>query len=899
MLESGFLVRFFTSGWQLPQGVPPVNAKKYATREFIRRHPPCNPAVCRPPAPAASPRRGRKNRPECPVTTEPKERTIQGLPGQRENTTKADFYDMARPKELTWKRLRAVCNPETIPYADTNAAPEPSGPLSFQPRALSAMRLGLAVGGGEYNIFVAGSLNLGRTYFVRTFLEPLAAKAPTPPDILYLYNFEDPDKPVTVQLPAGKGRAFKNALSKAMQEIRKEIPARFEHDTHLKKHEALIKEYQIQRENLFDNMEKIATDKCFNLDMDDQGALLLTPLLDGKPVSQEDFESLDPDTRKSLKTLGDELLGRMTGHLRELHRREDDFKREEMNLYRQTAERVLGTKLAPLKKRFAARTRLPAYFKAMAEDILDNIDLFMPRESVPGPPPHPGDHSPLEDLFARYEANLFVDNSRLSGAPIVVEDHPTHFNLLGCIERESEMGAVFTGYSLIKAGALHKANHGFLILNVEDVLANPHSWEGLLRALRTGKAKIEDPGEPDQVRAKTIEPEPMDLRVKVILTGSDEMYETLLYGDDRFAKFFKLTAHLQDTCPRNAANVRRYIQILAKIVREAGLLPLEREALAGLVEISSRLAEDQKKLTLHFPLIRERMIEASAHARMRGKKIVDREALRASIDDRIFRSNLFEAEFMSDYDREIIKVATGGQAVGRANGLSVSLFGDYEVGLPHQISCTIGVGHGGILDLEREAQLGGPIHTKGMMIIKGYLLGLFARDKPIVLTGNLAFEQSYAGIEGDSASGAELAALLSALADVPINLAYAFTGAVSQSGTVMAVGGVSRKIEGFFEVCRRRGLSGKQGVILPCDNVSNLMLREEVVDAVRQGKFHIFPVKTIDQAMEILTGMRTGTRGANGSFPAGTLYKLIDARLAAMAELARKSGMNGYGNGRN
>lgn len=332
--------------------------------------------------------------------------------------------------------------------------------------------------------------------------------------------------------------------------------------------------------------------------------------------------------------------------------------------------------------------------------------------------------------------------------------------------------------------------------------------------------------------------------------------------------------------------MKRFVRVLGKIIHDSDLLPFDRDSLARVVDYASRLAEDQKKLSLRIPLVKEMMVEASALAKLDGKESVDLPALEEAISMKDFRSNLYEDEYMNEYDREVIKVETSGEGIGRANGLSVTLFGNYEFGLPHQISCTIGVGHGGILDLEREARMGGPIHTKGMMIIKNYLVGLFAQDKPIVLTGSLCFEQSYAGIEGDSASGAELAALLSGISGVPIKFDYAFTGAVSQSGTIMAVGGVSRKIEGFFEVCRRRGFNEKQGVLIPADNVVNLMLKNEVVQAVKNGEFHIYPVRTIEEAIYILTEMEAGVRGKDGKFPEGTLYRKADDRLAELARLA-------------
>ena len=793
--------------------------------------------------------------------------------------------DSPKAKSLPATRLRAVLDPSRVAYADSDAIPDRNVYPRFQPRAIQALSLALEIKGNEHNVYVSGEPNMGRTYFVRSFLKPAAAKSETPRDWLYLYNFEDSDRPIAVSLPAGTGRKLKQAQQKAMTLIRQEIPGRFEKDAFQKKHERMLKKYNAKREELFSRMDETAEKENFSLSLDDEGVLTLSPIMDGEVVSDKDFDKLKPAMRKQLKAKGEELLDSVSVILRQINQNEMDMRDSESDLHRETARAVMAECFTPVSDKFGKFKGLSEYFEALTAEVVDNVDQFMPRDnSLAGlmPDTLPGG----EDFFTRFEVNLFVDNGKTKGAPVVVEDHPTAFNLLGSIEREAEMGALYTDFTLIKAGALHKANGGFLILNIEDLLGNPNSWEGLLRSLRSGQSRIEDPVDPEQVRARTIQPAPIDLSLKVVLIGSDEHYEILLYNDDRFAKFFKLKAHLQHAAPRNAANIRNYLYVLGQIAHECDLLPFTREALARLVDFSSRLVEDQKRLSLYAPLVRERMIEASALARMAGKRKVGVPELTDAVEAKDYRVNLYEEEFMTDYDRQVIKVATHGHAAGMANGLSVTMFGDYEFGLPHQISCTVGVGHGGILDLEREAQLGGPIHTKGMMIIKSCLVRLFAQNKPIVLTGSLCFEQSYAGIEGDSASGAELASLLSALSGAPINLSYAFTGAVSQSGAIMAVGGVNRKIEGFFEVCRRRKLTGRQGVILPADNVVNLMLKDEVVQAVEQGKFHIFPVKTIEEAMLILTGMRCGTRGKNGKYPTGTLYHLVDRRLAELYKLA-------------
>ena len=794
-------------------------------------------------------------------------------------------------RNLTPTDLRACCDPAALPFADSRDIPDDPGALArTQPRAMAALDLALAIGGREYNVYLAGEPAMGRTHFARAFLDPAAKAGATPPDWLYVHNFDDPDRPKVVSLPAGEGRGFKTALAKAVTDMREEIPARFEREAYLAQKQTLMRGYNADRETMLDEMEERAKTEGYNLLVDDQGAFTLYPLLEGKVVSDEEFERLEPELKKSLKAKGDLLLEEMSSALRKLSKEERGYRDREKDLERDAAGEVCDAALAPFADLRAASPAIDQFLTAMRADILDNIDAFMPQAQPAPPSPH-GDLNLPEDIFYRYEANLFVDNGQLSGAPVVAEDHPTYFNLMGCIERESEMGALYTDFTLIKSGSLHRANGGFLIIRVDDLAANPGAWESLLRALRSGQARVEDPAEGgEHVRTRTIEPEPIPLDLKIVLVGPDEAYEALLYSDERFGKLFKLKAHLQENMARTPDNVGLYLTLAGQAIRQANLLPFDRAALAALVDYASVLAEDQTRLSLKIPFARELMIEADALARRQGAGAVTAAHLALARKAREFRVNLYEEEYLEEYDREMIKVATSGEAVGKANGLSVRMFGDYAFGLPHQISCTVGVGHGGILDLEREAELGGPIHTKGMMILKSYLVSRFAQDKGLVMTGSLCFEQNYAGVEGDSASGAELAALLSALAEAPIRLRYAMTGAVSQSGEIMAVGGVNEKIRGFFAVCRRRGLSGDQGVLLPADNVVNLMLDDEVIEAVAQGRFHIHPVATVEEAMEILTGLPAGVRGPDGTFPEGSLYARVDARLARLAQLAPLGG---------
>lgn len=788
---------------------------------------------------------------------------------------------------LTPKKLAAITSEESLPFATSDDLPIRALPPA-QPRALQALELSLHLKDREHNIFVSGSPGLGRTFFTKRFLTSRAIRQTPPFDWLYLYNFEQPDRPTAISLSAGEGRFFQQTLKKAIQAIRKAIPSHFEQEVYLKKQEKLIQEFNESREDLMSQMEDEAAKKGFNLDVDDQGMMALYPLVEGKVLTPEEFGRLSRETRKDIKFRTNQLMDVVLEAMRQIGKNESELEGKKRSLDAQEAEIVLRDSFAPLKKRYSRYPKVKAYLLALKKDILENLDEFKPKEKSE-PAPGKDFFPPAEDFFQRYQSNLFVDNGLQQGAPIIVEENPTFFNLLGCIERETEWGTLLADFTLLKAGSLHRANGGYLIINAEQLLSNSSAWEGLLRCLRSGHIKLEDPGNSfDQIRTKSLEPEPIPLQIRIMLIGSDEIYELLLDNEERFRKFFKLKAHIQDWAPRNTKGVHHFLASVGEIIRQESLPPFHRSALASLVDYSTWLAQDQEKLSLRFPLVRELMLEASALASMDKGTLIRREHLEKAIHNREFRDNLYEEEFLHEYDRHAIKVPTHGTMVGRAIGLSVSQYGDYMLALPHLISCTIGVGHGGLLDLEREAELGGPIHTKGMMILKSYFLGLFAKDKPLTFTGSLCFEQSYAHVDGDSASGAELAALLSALANIPVKLSLAFTGAVSQSGAIMAVGETSKKIEGFFKVCQRRGLSGDQGVIIPADNVIHLMISPNVINAVRDGAFHIYPVNTIEEAMEILTGVPTGRALKKGGFSPGSLYRAVDDRLAELAYLADK-----------
>lgn len=788
-------------------------------------------------------------------------------------------------------RLHATYDPAKVPWRTSDEIPDSSsknGRDRFQPRAMEALDLALQIAAPGWHVYLSGEANLGRRHMLESYLHPRARQMRTPEDLVYVRNFQDSDVPQLIVIRAGWGKKFRDEVNEAIAAISPQLELRMDGMTYLKQRADLADEFQKNRAALVREMDKKAQEEGFGLELDSEGAVSLSPLKDGKRLNEDAFGQMDSETRLDLRSRGDRLAKSLAPQARLLARAEENLRESERKLDIATMAEVLEALFAPLEKKFhdvGTGDALSIYFKQIREDILKNTGEFVLSDSK-----REDNHS-VAEFLERYAVNLFVDNGSQQGAPVVVEDNPTAANLLGCMERESEMGALVTDVSLIRAGSLQKANGGFLVLHVEDLLQHSDALEGLLRCLRANLARIEDNGECGEggFTAKTLRPEPLPLNVKVILIGTEDIYESLLEHDDRFPKLFRIKAHMTDEAERNAANIRAYFVQMAKIIKAEKLLPFDASALAWLVDLGAHLCEDQKRLSLKFPLIREMMIEANALAQMDSATLVNAPILERAWAARDYRANLVEEAFMDEYDRELIKVCTAGSAVGQINGLSVCWSGGYEFGLPHRISCTVGVGQEGIVDLEREAELGGPIHTKAMMIIKSFLNNLFATRKPLVLSASLYFEQSYAGIEGDSASGAELAALLSALANAPARLDLAFTGAVSHSGQILAVGGVTRKIEGFYKVCSRRGLTGSQGVIIPRDNVDHLMLSPEILKSVEQGKFAIYSVRTMEEALLLLTGLPAGNRHKDGTFTKGSLYDLVDRRLEQLGASAQNA----------
>lgn len=788
-------------------------------------------------------------------------------------------------------RLHASSEKINFPWPTTHHMPERSkkGRDPFQKRAMEALDLALQINKKGYNIYLCGDPSLGRLSILLSYLKPVAAKKNIPDDLLYYRNFSNPDFPGLLTTPGGSGKKFCSLVSAFIENLKNEMEKLLNEDNFSSQFSLLQSRYHANRQILIEKMEKAAANKGFKLEIEENGGLILNPL-DATPDSSSSYGNTQANSFEN-SNLRENLSKELSDLLRKLRSYETSLQEEEKKIHDSAMTQVMNNLMPHLEQKIFKICKSPAiisYLEDLKKDILKNASFFLPTDfsSADVIP-----HSPTtqNDFFKRYNLNLFVDNSAIKGAPIVIEDHPTVLNLFGCMERESDMGTLVPDFTLIRSGSLHRANGGYLIINIQDILRFPAAWDGLLRSLRTNSIKMSEDSEfPESpMRPKGLRPDPVALNLKIILIGDDDLYELLLEQEESFGKLFRIKAHLSEDVERTRQNVQAYLFQLAKIARDENLLPFDQGALAWLVNLGSHLCEDQRRLSLKFPVALEHMTEASALAMNSGKSQVDSQTLELAWNNRAKRENLLEDVCHDDYNRQLIKVKTKGNAVGEVNGLAVTWSGKYEFGLPHRISCAVGVGHDGIIDLEREAELGGPIHTKAVMILKSYLTNVFARKKPLVFTASIHFEQNYSEVEGDSASGAELIALLSALADIPVRLDLAFTGAVSHSGEILAVGGVTHKIEGFFRLCKSRGLTGSQGVIIPTDNIDHLMLSQEIIKSVEEGRFVIYPVRHIEEAVLLLTGLKAGTRRKDNSFTRGSLFDIIDRRLENLGAYAQ------------
>ena len=786
--------------------------------------------------------------------------------------------------ELKPESLRAVVDPDSLGFETTLDVTPLKEKVVGQDRAVHALEFGLGVKDLEYNIFVAGPPRAGKTETIMAYVQELAAKEPTPPDLIYVHNFKDPERPQTLSLPTGKGRGLKADMEELISTLRVHIPEVFESEDYSNRRESLMRSFTQERNAILQGLDAKAGEEGFILNISPTG-LMIFPGKDGKPLSEEELKALNDEDREALRQKSATLHTEMNEVIRKIRKMEKEYQEKEKKLDQDVALYVVGHHMEELGEKHKDLPQVMDYLKDVQEDILKNIDDLKRRPGAPTPFPFP---TP-EPSFTQYQVNVFVDHSETKGAPVVMEINPTYPNLFGAVERRAQFGALVTDFTLIRSGAVQRANGGYLILEALDLLRWYFSYEALKRCLKNGEIKIEDPMEMfGLISTRTLQPQAIPLNIKVILIGDPYVYQILYIYDEDFHKFFKIKAHFDWRMRKNDNHVQKFCELVAGYCQEQKLMPLHKTGMARLIEYAGELAGHQQKLTLQLMEVLDALKEANYWARTNTHNVIFGSDVEKAIQEKTYRVDLPEEKMQEFIDEGMLFIETEGAVVGQINGLSVYGLGDHAFGRPSRITATVSLGKEGVVAIDREAQLAGNIHNKGVLILAGYLKSRFAQDKPLTLSASLTFEQSYGMVEGDSASMAELATLISALADVPLAQNLAMTGSVSQRGEAQPIGGVKWKIEGFYKVCKARGLDGKQGVIIPKANVQDLMLKKEVVDAVQDGKFHIWAVGHADEALELLTGMPAGQRRPDGTFEPDTLNAKVDQKLRQMMELARE-----------
>lgn len=752
-----------------------------------------------------------------------------------------------------------------------------------QDRAVDALRFGVEIDQEGYNVFVLGPPGSHRHGLAMQLAKDRALEKEPPDDWCYVHNFTDPDRPRALAFPAGQGSPFRADMRELIEEMRLAIPAAFEGDDYRSQLKAVEAETQKEIEEAWHGIEQRAEDEGIGV-MQTPTGYVLAPIRDGKVLDDSDFKKLPEDEQEAIKVSIEKLQEILRHHFERMPALRKRHRERLRELNRDVTEQAVGALLIELKARYGAFGDVVRYLEELQADLIENAEEFLESESAGGAQLIQGSRQ----LFGRYDVNLLVSNPPEASAPVVYETNPSFPNVIGRIEHRAQMGTLTTDFRLIRAGALHRANGGYLVLDVHRVLSRPFVWEALKQALFSKRMRIESPGETYGVfGTATLRPEPIPLDIKVILVGERWHYYLLSTYDPEFMELFGVAAELDDDLKRSADNVEHYVRLVADRIRERDLLPFDRSAMSRVLEQRARSVEDSERLSTHMRSLDDLLMQTDYWARRRGADVAARDDVSRAIAERRRRLSRTQQRIEDSIARDVLLIDTDGERVGQVNGLSVIRLGDINFGHPVRITATTRVGSGELVDIEREVELGGAIHSKGMLILSAALAARYAPDTPLSLNGSVVFEQTYGGVDGDSASVAEYCALVSSLSRVPIRQSLAVTGSVNQHGRVQVVGGINEKVEGFFDVCEKRGLDGSHGVVIPADNIKHLVLREDVVEAIEAGRFGIYAVSDVDDALALLTGMEAGTRDSKGRFPDGSVNQKAETQLIAYAQ-ARK-----------
>jgi lon-related putative ATP-dependent protease len=789
-------------------------------------------------------------------------------------------------KKLTVKECCNVCQ-DLVFNCESTEELAPLTEIIGQERAVRALQFGLRIKDKGFNVYVSGPPGTGRKTAIINFLKDLAKDRPVPPDWCYVNDFHDPSAPNAIKLRAGTGIELKRDLEKFVASIALALREAFESNEYAQRRAAALKATDTDRKAFIARMNQMTNEAGFQIVQSPIG-LVLVPVMAEKQLTDEELAKLPMNVQMDIERKREAVQPKVQEGLIQLRDLDRSAEEKVFKLNREVATYVLEPRLVELRQKFKDDEEVLDFIKHVEDDILDNLTSILqgeqPQQGPMGIMLPPGD-GPKRN----YGVNLIVDNSELKGAPVEIEMNPSYYRLFGAAEKEARFGALFTDYTMIRAGTAHRANGGYLVMPVEALFQDPLAWPTLKQTLANEKLEIEEPAARiGYIATKTLRPEPIPFNAKVILIGDAYAHDLLYSLDKDFRELFKVKADFDTSMDRNEANMNQYASFVCTLCQKEGLLHVDPSGLGAIIEYSSRIVEDQNKLSTMFAEVANIIREANYYATEEKASVISRSHVSKTLEEKIYRSNMVQKKIQEYIAKNVILIETDGEKVGQVNGLSVLGVGDYAFGMPSRITASVGVGKEGIINIEREIQMSGPSHSKGVLILGGYLNNTYAKEKPLSLSAELTFEQSYSGVDGDSASSTELYAILSALSGKPLKQNLAVTGSVNQKGEVQAIGGVNEKIEGFFEVCKLPGLSGKQGVMIPKSNVQNLMLKQEVLNAIKEGKFSIWAVSTIDEGIEHLTGTSAGERNKDGSFEKGSINDLVQRRLSDMADRVKE-----------
>lgn len=792
-----------------------------------------------------------------------------------------------KKNELSYKDLKNVCNPDTFKFETTDEL-DGLDSIYGQDRGIKALEFGLSVDSKGYNLYLEGPSGVGKTMYTKKYVNKVASKKKVPDDWCYIYNFDIPNEPIAVSLSAGLGKEFKSDMNSFVEDILKDMKLTFKNEDFEKQKALMQSSFEQKKSNLLEKLNKEAMKSGFQVKATNNGVYMM-PVIDGKALEEEEFNKLDDEIRKTFEENSAVVQDQIIEAINQIKVLEKENNTRIDEWQSNIALITINAHINPLKTKYKKNKKIVTFLDNVKTDILKNISLFIADEVKPNKQTQgtkPEDAKP----WLNYRVNLFVDNSNLSGAPVIMDSNYQYHNLFGKLEYENQFGMLKTDYTMLQPGLLHKANGGYIILQASDLLANQICYDTLKKALLVKELSIENNMEQRSYMVMiSLKPEPIPLNVKVLLLGDANIYHTLLSLDPEFKKLFKIKAEFEESAPRTDKNILKLANFVHSFSKKEGMLPLDKEAMAKIVEYASRLSDDKEKLSTRFNEIGEIIAESSTWARISKKKIVTADFIDKTLSERIDRVKKYDSRYLEMIKEDTLLINTTGYQVGVINGLTVMTIGDYTFGKPAKITANTYMGKSGVTNVERETEMSGPTHSKGILILSGYLGETFAQDFPLSLNASLCFEQLYNGVDGDSASSTESYAILSSLSGIPINQSIAVTGSVNQKGHIQPIGGVNEKIEGFYQVCKSRGLNGDHGVIIPIQNVKNLHLSDEVISSVKEGKFHVYAISSLDEGIEILTGVPAGTKNKDGKYPAGTIKYLAYEKLKQYNENIRKA----------